>query len=124
MTLGLSWFTSVWMAERALLSRAEVSAMWASLHRMVSMDAHAAVFSSVLWGGLYLEEANGVYYRYAVNAAGQYVRVRQGGGTAVLAEHLHSVTIALNRGMIFLQATFDDGESKEMNLCTIQACFG
>lgn len=121
-SLAIRWLMSSWLAENRLLHRAEVNAMWASIHRVVAMDAHASTQAGILWGGLTLKEASQASYRYAVNSAGQYVRIRQGGGSAVLADYVRQADVWVYGGRwVYLQVTFDDGDVKKMIVSTLAA---
>lgn len=119
MAVSMRLFTSLWLAQNALLDKAEVDAMWASIHRVVAIDAHGATHSGTLWGTLTLTEADGTAYRYLTNSSQQFVRVRTGGGTAVIATGVRSAAVAIDTGMVTLTVTFRDGETREMSVCTL-----
>lgn len=119
LSLSTSLLLSQWRAEDRLLSRGEVEAMWASAHRVLTTDAHAAVAANLLYGSLVLTEANGISYRYLSNSAGQLVRIQAGGGTAVIATMVKSIVFTVGTGEVHAAITFTDGDTREMNICTL-----
>lgn len=119
MAISMRLFTSLWMAQNALLDKAEIDAMWASIHRVVSMDIHGATQTGTLSETLTLTEADGTTYRYLTNSSRQFVRVRTGGGTAVIATGVQRAGVTIGSGVVTLTVTFRDGETREMSVCTL-----
>lgn len=117
--VSLRFLLSAWMGEDALIAKSEVDAMWASIHRVVCEDAHAATKAGTLWGSLTLTEVNGTSYRYLVNSSHQFVRIRTGGGTAVVGVHVRQAAVSVVKNLVTLQITFTDGETREMTVCTL-----
>jgi len=56
-----------------------------SVRRVILEDAHAASSASAFGGSLVLREMSGAIYTYYLNPNCQLVRVKAGGGTAVIA---------------------------------------
>lgn len=110
---------SLWRAENRLTSAGEVEAMWASAHRVLAIDAHAATSATLLYDSLLLTEADGITYRYLANSRGQLVRIQTGGGTAVIATMVQSVAFKVLVGEIHASITFTDGETRDLTLCTL-----
>ena len=93
--------------------------MWSSAHRVLSTDVHAAASANLLYGSLVLTEADGTTYRYLANSTGQLVRIQTGGGTAVIAAMVQSVTFTVDHSEVRVALTFSDGTTREMTLCTL-----
>ncbi|MBX6352905.1 MAG: hypothetical protein IRZ10_06175 [Thermoflavifilum sp.] len=77
-------WTDVWQFSAMILGDSEADAVRLSIHRVLQQDAHAAVSASAANGVLHLTLVDGTVYTYQVNASRQLVRVRTGGGTAVI----------------------------------------
>ncbi|WP_274436634.1 PulJ/GspJ family protein [Alicyclobacillus sp. ALC3] len=119
LALSTSLMVSLWRAENRLTSAGEVEAMWASAHRVLATDAHAATSATLRFESLMLTEADGITYRYLANNRGQLVRIETGGGTAVIATMVQSVAFQVLLGEVHASITFTDGETREMTLCTL-----
>ncbi|MCF8563571.1 hypothetical protein LLE49_02315 [Alicyclobacillus tolerans] len=92
------------------MKEAELMAMSENLYRVLSEDVHAAASVSTLYGQLNLIDVNGGSYRYLVNRSGQYVRIKAGGGTAVLAQGIQSVQVTVSDSQVTLDVnTRTDG---------------
>lgn len=100
-------------------ARSEEMVMCESVRRVVSTDAHAAVRTGIVWGSLWMTLADGTTYRYVLNHNGQYVRDRNGGGSAVLAVGIKSAFIATYPGAISLTVTAFGGMTRTMQIATL-----
>lgn len=119
---ALSLCISEWTGVRTQVARQEMMAMAASAARTVEQDLHQATSVSTDANGVTATLAGGVQYQYVLNAAHQWVRVRRGGGSAVLAEGVSAVSATISGpGLVDIRLQFADGFESRLDVCTLAA---
>ena len=108
-TTTLRVSVSMWHASNQWLQVLETDAMSANLQRALAQDVHGAASVQVVYGQLVLSTLGGTVYRYALNANQQFVRIRNGGGTAVIAEGISSVSVRTGTGTVEFHVVFRSG---------------
>ncbi len=96
----------------------QVAEDWAvldSVRRVTLEDVHAAVGASALSGTLMLREMSGAIYTYYLNSNHQLVRVKAGGGTAVIATGVRAFSASQKSApsgwLLAISVQTEDGES-------------
>ncbi len=96
----------------------QVAEDWAvldSVRRVTLEDAHAASSASAFGGSLVLREMSGALYTYYLNSNHQLVRVKAGGGTAVIATDVRAFSASQKSAstgwLLTISVQTMDGES-------------
>jgi prepilin-type N-terminal cleavage/methylation domain-containing protein len=118
-TTMLPWFVDTWMQYRRHLLALESEAAWENIDRLLREDAHASTRATVDVGAFRLLLADGTSYSYLVNAQGQLVRVRLGGGTTVVADEVARMDVHTESGGFSLTVRMADGTSHTLRVCTL-----
>ncbi|WP_188880636.1 hypothetical protein [Alicyclobacillus cellulosilyticus] len=100
---------------------AEEAREWAAGWRVFAHDLHGSRIATVRNGILTLTSADGTQYTYVVNNQGQWVRIRAGGGTAVLMSGVTSVDARIAWPLLTLCARFPSGQTFQADVCGLTA---
>jgi len=100
---------SMWQASNRWLQILETDTMSANFQRVLAQDVHGAARVEVISGQLVLTTLTGTLYRYALNGSRQYVRIRNGGGTSVIAEGISSVMVGTEPVAVDFHVVFQSG---------------
>lgn len=103
----------------ALTKRVETRAMWANASRVLREDVHAANKLQSYKGSFAITEVDGRAFEYLVNSAAQFVRVQKGGGTAVVAVGVQSMTSSVSSNRVMLNLSFLDGSTYTIDITSL-----
>lgn len=118
-TTTLRVSVSMWQASNRWLQVLETEAMSVNLQRALAQDVHGAATVQVVYGQLVLSTLSGTVYRYALNTNQQYVRIRNGGGTAVMAEGIATVSVRTGTGTVEFHIVFRSGLEEIFTYATL-----
>lgn len=118
-SLMMRFLLTTYMSLTIVAGREEGLAMLDNARRVILEDVHASTKQTIHNGALQLQFQNGVQYVYTLSRNHQLIRTRLGGGTAVLAIHLASVSFVIEPLMVRIHMALDSGEAEDDAFATL-----